>query len=111
MALLHDRTGCLTAQNGGSRPGQTGEAFCGSVGKPARTEYCVVGDVVIMSARLMASKSNHGQIFCDKFTVATVENKVEFEVAGDPKDVKGGGIMVKSRKELLPSPFSSCGRS
>ena len=27
--------------------------------------------------------------------VAAVENKVEFEVAGDPEDVKAGGIMVK----------------
>ena len=24
-----------------------------------------------------------------------MENKVEFEVAGDPEDVKAGGIMVK----------------
>ena len=58
----------------------TGKAFCGSVGKPIRREYCVVGDVVIMSARLMASKENHGRIFCDQSTVTAVGQEIDFEI-------------------------------
>lgn len=72
----------------------TGKAFCGSVGKPIRREYCVVGDVVIMSARLMASKANVGQIFCDQATVSAVGQQVEF-LALPP-------ITVKSR--VVPVP-------
>eukprot|EP01052_Picozoa_sp_SAG31_P022098 SAG31_NODE_1742_length_7385_cov_40.678836_5_plen_562_part_00 len=72
----------------------TGKAFCGSVGKLIRREYCVVGDVVIMSARLMASKANHGQIFCDRATVSAVGQEVAFETMAP--------ITVKSRVAKVP---------
>jgi class 3 adenylate cyclase len=44
----------------------TGTAFCGNVGSPSRMEYCFVGDVVNMSARMMgvSCKKQDLQIVC-----------------------------------------------
>jgi class 3 adenylate cyclase len=44
----------------------TGQVFCGDVGSNARREYAVVGDIVNLSARLMAHAS--GGVLCDKDT-------------------------------------------
>ena len=42
------------------------QVFCGDVGSNARREYAVVGDIVNLSARLMAHAT--GGVLCDKET-------------------------------------------
>eukprot|EP01124_Arcella_intermedia_P036552 TRINITY_DN9600_c0_g2_i1.p1 TRINITY_DN9600_c0_g2~~TRINITY_DN9600_c0_g2_i1.p1 ORF type:complete len:1556 (-),score=433.92 TRINITY_DN9600_c0_g2_i1:56-4492(-) len=44
----------------------TGKVFCGTVGTANRREYAVVGDVVNLSARLMAAAK--GRVWCDQET-------------------------------------------
>lgn len=54
-----------------------GTTFCGTVGSTARREYAVVGDIVNLSARLMAAAK--GRILCDRPTYRT-NNTVSLSV-------------------------------
>jgi class 3 adenylate cyclase/tetratricopeptide (TPR) repeat protein len=70
----------------------TGRVFAGDVGSDARREYAVVGDVVNLSARLMAA-SQQG-ILCDEATYEAAKNGIEFQPL-EP-------IMVKGKKDPIP---------
>eukprot|EP01125_Pyxidicula_operculata_P011726 TRINITY_DN3840_c0_g1_i1.p1 TRINITY_DN3840_c0_g1~~TRINITY_DN3840_c0_g1_i1.p1 ORF type:complete len:2470 (+),score=543.28 TRINITY_DN3840_c0_g1_i1:39-7448(+) len=75
----------------GSRIGiTTGTAFCGDVGNKSRREFAMVGDIVNLSARLMAA-CEWGSILCEKNTFSscsTVSTDIIFE-ALKPINVKG----------------------
>ncbi|KAF1331130.1 Adenylate cyclase type 10, partial [Globisporangium splendens] len=61
-----------------------GNAFCGSVGSSVRAEYAVVGDVINLAARLMAS-ARIGEILCDE---KTRDETKELTVKGKQASVK-----------------------
>ena len=64
----------------------TGEVYCGLVGGETRCEYALIGDVVNMAARLMASTSD--EIRCDLATYTRSCTRVVFEKL-EPIKVKG----------------------
>lgn len=55
----------------------TGTAFCGPVGNQLRREYAMVGDVVVLAARLMGQASE-GQIFVDRATYTLARTRIKF---------------------------------
>lgn len=69
----------------------TGNAFCGSVGSNIRAEYAVVGDVINLAARLMAS-AQIGEIFCDEKTRDETKECIEYQ---DAKEIAVKGKMTK----------------
>uniref|UniRef100_K3WME2 Guanylate cyclase domain-containing protein n=1 Tax=Globisporangium ultimum (strain ATCC 200006 / CBS 805.95 / DAOM BR144) TaxID=431595 RepID=K3WME2_GLOUD len=71
----------------------TGNAFCGSVGSGVRAEYAVVGDVINLAARLMAS-ARIGEIFCDEKTRDETNETIEYQDAKE-LTVKGKTASVK----------------
>ena len=64
----------------------TGDVYCGLVGGENRCEYALIGDVVNMAARLMASTTD--EIRCDLSTYNRSYKRVVFEKL-DPIQVKG----------------------
>jgi class 3 adenylate cyclase/tetratricopeptide (TPR) repeat protein len=110
----------------------TGEAFCGDVGSTERREYAVVGDVVNLSARLMASAKEG--VLVDEATYNLTESlfsyqtlpKVSLKGKSSPVSVfrpllsrRGGGSSIgsslrnirrssagSSQRDLEDSPFS-----
>eukprot|EP00002_Diphylleia_rotans_P020457 TRINITY_DN3969_c0_g1_i9.p1 TRINITY_DN3969_c0_g1~~TRINITY_DN3969_c0_g1_i9.p1 ORF type:complete len:1143 (-),score=185.67 TRINITY_DN3969_c0_g1_i9:1677-5105(-) len=55
----------------------TGQVFAGVIGGDLRRDYAVVGDVVNLSARLMAA--SHGSFYCDSATFEHCRYHFEFE--------------------------------
>ncbi len=78
----------------------TGEVFCGLVGGETRCEYALIGDVVNMAARLMASTQD--QIRCDIETYARSCKRVVFEHL-EPIHVKGKEAKIKVFKPVAGS--------
>ncbi|CAK4713880.1 unnamed protein product [Aphanomyces euteiches] len=70
----------------------SGPAFCGSVGSAVRAEYAVVGDVINLSARLMAM-ATPGQILCDETTHAATVDRFQFD--------QGTHVMVKGKGDFI----------
>lgn len=58
----------------------TGNAFCGPVGNSLRREYAMVGDVVVLSARLMGQASDD-QILTDSATATAARTHVRLREA------------------------------
>lgn len=79
----------LLALPGGAGQGgvTTGPVFCGEVGSDVRREYAVVGDSVILAARLMQA-APPGQLLIDRSTFDRVRDLV---VAEGPIDVLAKG--------------------
>jgi|GEM_PF-3270273 len=82
----------------------SGVVFTGEVGAPSRQEYTVMGSVVNLAARLMAS-SKPGQLLVDEVTKTRAEKefnyakpeKVRFKGIGEPMSVYGVlGLKSKS---------------
>mmetsp|Transcript_43719 Transcript_43719/g.103237 ORF Transcript_43719/g.103237 Transcript_43719/m.103237 type:complete len:1247 (-) Transcript_43719:28-3768(-) len=89
-AVLYAQRLCETARDEGvdSAAGvTTGQCWCGVIGNHVRREYSVLGDVVNLSARLMARASN-GEVLVDQRTVEASEEFLEYEALGDVR-VKG----------------------
>ncbi len=84
LALQRERPTFITHQRIGLA---AGKVFACSVGSESRREYTVVGDVVNVSARLMAL-SPEGGILTNRSTVERVRQSVEFE-ALPPVAMKG----------------------
>ena len=78
----------------------TGEVFCGLVGGDTRCEYALIGDVVNMAARLMASTKD--DIRCDLETYARSCKRVVYEHL-DPINVKGKKEKIKVFKPVAGS--------
>jgi len=74
----------------------TGRIFCGSIGNSNRREYTIIGNIVNMSARLMAAASRQIglieregiPILCDRATYDSSKDEIEFESL-PPQQVKG----------------------
>ncbi len=70
----------------------TGRVFCGAIGHATRREYTIIGQVVNLSARLMASairmKREDLHILCDKSTWDAAHDQIAFD-ALEPVKVKG----------------------
>lgn len=66
----------------------TGQAFCGDVGTSQRREYAMVGDIVNLSARLMAAAKGGILTDHDTFESASIFGTLTFEPQ-DPIRVKG----------------------
>ncbi|KAL6055826.1 Guanylate cyclase domain-containing protein [Balamuthia mandrillaris] len=103
----------------------TGRTFCGNVGSAKRCEYCVVGDSVNLSARLMiaAAKASNGgnisgSIFVDEQTYRIVtESEGRFLLQPrDPILVKGKEkpipiyTPIEGRRKSLREAISTCSR-
>eukprot|EP01122_Echinamoeba_exundans_P016458 TRINITY_DN8345_c0_g1_i1.p1 TRINITY_DN8345_c0_g1~~TRINITY_DN8345_c0_g1_i1.p1 ORF type:complete len:1850 (-),score=315.80 TRINITY_DN8345_c0_g1_i1:151-5700(-) len=81
----------------------TGKAFCGAVGSEERREYAMVGDIVNLSARLMAKAS--GIILCDRTTYQAASSRFRFKSL-PPITVKGKTKPIdifSPQSELTPS--------
>jgi class 3 adenylate cyclase/tetratricopeptide (TPR) repeat protein len=81
----------------------TGKAFCGAVGSEERREYAMVGDIVNLSARLMAKAS--GIILCDRATYQSASSRFRFKSL-PPITVKGKTKPIdifSPQSELTPS--------
>ena len=85
----------------------TGQVFCGLIGGETRCEYALIGDVVNMAARLMAS--TQGEIRCDLETYTRSCKRVVFEHL-EPIVVKGKTSKVKVFKVSL-EPAESINRN
>ena len=67
----------ILAQSVGTSIGVTsGKAICGYVGSKARSEYCMMGDVVNMAARLMSKAT--GDIWCTPTIYQKCHGKIAF---------------------------------
>jgi hypothetical protein len=66
----------------------TGPAFCGDVGDPLRREYAMVGDIVNLSARLMAAAKTGILVDPDTYELVKSNPTLEF-VAQEPMKFKG----------------------
>lgn len=84
LALQRERPAFVTTQHIGLC---TGKVFAGPVGSEERHEYTVVGDVVNISARLMAV-CPPDEVLTDSHTAERVGNLLEFEKL-DARQVKG----------------------
>lgn len=71
----------------------TGIAFCGPVGNRIRREYAMVGDVVVLSARLM-SVAPPNNIICDEATYQYARQQIKFSEL-TPMPLKGFDQPVK----------------
>jgi len=90
----------------------TGTCWCGVIGNSVRREYTVLGDVVNLSARLMAN-AEPGAVLCDQVThkasseyLLFNENKEAIKVKGKAKPVPifeftGRLVPLKTREEAL----------
>jgi class 3 adenylate cyclase/tetratricopeptide (TPR) repeat protein len=58
----------------------TGTAFCGPVGNSLRREYAMVGDVVVLAARLMG-QADDDQILTDSATATAARTHIKFREA------------------------------
>ncbi len=67
----------------------TGLAFCGPVGNQLRREYAMVGETVVLSARLMAARRQ--SILCDEATYQATHTRLKY--------AKLRPIQVKNRVE------------
>eukprot|EP00736_Rhodelphis_marinus_P006133 Rmarinus@m.26155 len=79
----------------------TGEnVYCGNVGSQVRCEYCMLGDAVNLSARLMAlaGKRDVG-VLCDMTTRNFAGDSVEFREEA-PAKVKGKDYMIEVFRPL-----------
>ncbi|WP_250030764.1 tetratricopeptide repeat protein [Paractinoplanes maris] len=85
----------LLALPGGAQGGgvTTGPVFCGEVGSDVRREYAVVGDAVILAARLMQAAPS-GHLLIDRPTFERVRDLV---VASEVK------ITAKGKSALIPA--------
>ena len=70
----------------------TGEVFCGLVGGETRCEYALIGDVVNMSARLMAATKDEIRVDVETYTRSC--QRVVYEHL-DPIKVKGKDQPIK----------------
>jgi len=84
LALQRERPAYISEQRIGLA---TGKVFAGPVGASSRNEYTVVGDVVNLSARLMAVCEN-GSVVTDAATARRVQQSIEFSTAR-PIHLKG----------------------
>jgi predicted ATPase len=70
----------------------TGKAFCGAVGSEERREYAMVGDIVNLSARLMAKAD--GKVLVDNPTYTASKNQLRFNTLA-PIMVKGKNFPIE----------------
>ncbi len=82
----------------------SGQVYCSLIGNARRREYAVIGDVVNLSARLMAaasrgSEKKHLLILCDQATYQAARTRVEFE-ALSPITVKGKAAPIAVYRPL-----------
>jgi len=71
----------------------TGTVFCGAVGSTARREYCAVGDVVNLCARLMSKAA--GSVLIDSATMSRLSDDLkERFTSGDELLLKGKPVPV-----------------
>ncbi|KAL6066256.1 Guanylate cyclase domain-containing protein [Balamuthia mandrillaris] len=99
----------------------TGRAFCGNIGSLSRCEYCIVGDCVNLSARLMGAAARHhnslsledengekrekGAIFIDETTERAVREMGATFLLKRMED-----ILVKGKEKAVPVFTPSLGR-
>ena len=76
----------------------SGQAFCGVVGSSERREYTVMGDMVNLSARLMA-KAEPGSVLVDEVTFKQTRGNFGYE-ALEPVVLKGKLLPIKSYRPV-----------
>mmetsp|Transcript_40504 Transcript_40504/g.90866 ORF Transcript_40504/g.90866 Transcript_40504/m.90866 type:complete len:1249 (+) Transcript_40504:122-3868(+) len=107
-AVLYAQRLCETARDEGVEGAAgvtTGQCWCGVIGNSVRREYSVLGDVVNLSARLMA-KANTGEVLVDEETYSAAQEFLEFDSLGDVR-VKGKEAPVEIFRfmgRLVPRP-------
>ena len=78
----------------------TGEVFCGLVGGDTRCEYALIGDVVNMAARLMASTTEEIRVDLETFSRSC--KRIVYEHL-EPIKVKGKASKIKVFKPVAGS--------
>jgi len=95
----------------------TGRCLCGAVGSDARCDYTLVGDVVVLSARLMGSNKNDGRILCCEETMERcgafefravdgiyIKGKDMHITAYQPVTSLDGEVALRAEESPPPSP-------